>query len=408
MVVWKEAATAGHEEEPASAAAAEDGAAAVPARLMDCVTLRRLQFEREHREAEAAASVLSLEQRLALVPAGVPHRFRERARLLEQLQEARKHLADIASGEALRRFEAKIAPYVEEYDKLGGLAADKVSSGKRKREDGGVSSGVVEVLGGAGSKRARLAANASLAASRKYDRSSLHHEFATHVLHAPAPIIVENRDSCDRCDVPMLVLATEALLVCPKCSRARLYAQTTSQQIAYGEEVREFTSFSYKRHNHFKDWLNAFQAKESAEVPMEVLERVMAELHSRRMTVAQITARRVREVLKELKLRKFYDHTAQITARITGRPPPRMTPQQEEQCRLMFHAVEASFEVHCPPDRRNFLSYSYCLHKFVELLGWTEFTACFALLKGRDKLQKQDAIFQLICADLQWEFIPSV
>jgi hypothetical protein len=41
-------------------------------------------------------------------------------------------------------------------------------------------------------------------------------------------------------------------------------------------------------------------------------------------------------------------------------------------------------------------------------MGWTQFLPCFTLLKGYDKLKKQDMIFDKICKDLDWEFIPSV
>jgi hypothetical protein len=74
----------------------------------------------------------------------------------------------------------------------------------------------------------------------------------------------------------------------------------------------------------------------------------------------------------------------------------------------MFIAVQPAFEKHCPKDRKNFLSYSYCLYKFFELLGYEQFLETFTLLKGRDKLARQDEIFQKICEELDWQFIPSV
>ena len=77
-------------------------------------------------------------------------------------------------------------------------------------------------------------------------------------------------------------------------------------------------------------------------------------------------------------------------------------------CRLMFIAVQPAFEKHCPKDRKNFLSYSYCLFKFFQLLGLDDFLDTFTLLKGRDKLAKQDDIFKKICEELDWDFVPSV
>ena len=62
----------------------------------------------------------------------------------------------------------------------------------------------------------------------------------------------------------------------------------------------------------------------------------------------------------------------------------------------------------CPNNRKNFLSYSYVLHKFCELLEYDNLLPHFPLLKSREKLQQQDNIWKLICKDLNWEFIPSI
>ena len=199
-----------------------------------------------------------------------------------------------------------------------------------------------------------------------------------------------------------------ALLSCDQCGRSKPYLDATSASTAYGEEV-EFSNFSYKRSNHFQEWLNSFQAKETTEIPESVFQRVMEELYRQRISdLNKITRKKVREVLKDLKLRKYYEHVTQITCRLNGKRPPRMTPDQEEQCRLMFMAIQGPFEKNCPPDRKNFLSYSYCLYKFCELMAYDEFLPCFSLLKGRDKLFKQDTIFKKICEELKWEFLPSI
>ena len=120
------------------------------------------------------------------------------------------------------------------------------------------------------------------------------------------------------------------------------------------------------------------------------------------------TPRLVRGILRKLRLRRAYDHCVQVAARISGVAPKRITPEQEERLRLMFMQMQPVFEKYAPKNRTNFLSYSYCLYKFTELLGYTEFMPYFSLLKGRDKLAKQDLIFSKICAELDWEFISSV
>jgi DNA-directed RNA polymerase subunit RPC12/RpoP len=237
----------------------------------------------------------------------------------------------------------------------------------------------------------------------------VHNELRSELDNAAPPVYVVQSDICHKCDTVMIILASDALLGCPRCSYTRLYIQATSSRITYGEEV-EFANFSYKRINHFQEWLNTFQAKESTEVPEPIITAVMEQLFVAKKVrdVAGITQKVVRETLKDLKLRKYYDHTPQITARITGVLPPRMTPFQAEQVKLMFSAIQGPFNIHCPPERTNFLSYGYCLFKFCELMGYDEFLPCFTLLKGQDKLSAMDRIWEKICFELDWQFISSV
>ena len=219
---------------------------------------------------------------------------------------------------------------------------------------------------------------------------------------------MSNCDMCLTCQIPMVIMGAGAIMGCTKCKQTHTFIQATSSRIAYGEEV-EFTSFSYRRENHFQEWLNCFQGKESTKVDQDIVDAVQAKCAELGLTdPKRIQIFHVREALKLLGLSKYYENQQQITTRISEETPPTMTPHQEEQVRNMFSAIIPFFEKHKPANRRNFLSYAYCLYKFCELMGWDQFLKCFSLLKGRDKLKKQDMIFKLICEDLDWEFIPSV
>ena len=65
--------------------------------------------------------------------------------------------------------------------------------------------------------------------------------------------------------------------------------------------------------NHFNEWLQQVQAKETFDISDDVMQQVMQELRRQRVTdMASITPKKVREVLKTLKLRKvrlsFFPH----------------------------------------------------------------------------------------------------
>ena len=76
--------------------------------------------------------------------------------------------------------------------------------------------------------------------------------------------------------------------------------------------------------------------------------------------------------------------------------------------RSLFKEIQIPFMKHCPPERKNFLSYSYVLHKFCELLEYDNLLCYFSLLKSREKLQEQDKIWKKICEKLGWHFIKSI
>ena len=155
--------------------------------------------------------------------------------------------------------------------------------------------------------------------------------------------------------------------------------------------------------------MSQFQAKETTDISNEIIERILEELKKERYhNLSEISNSKVKEILKKLKLNKYYEHIPYIINKLNGKPPPILTQEIEEALRNMFKEIQAPFIKHCPKDRKNFLSYSYVLHKFVQLLGYDHYLVNFPLLKSREKLHQQDLIWKEICKDLSWEFIRSV
>lgn len=124
------------------------------------------------------------------------------------------------------------------------------------------------------------------------------------------------------------------------------------------------------------------------------------------ITYTQIAT--VKGILKKLKLNDYYEHIAYIISKITGNPAPAINRETEEKLKKMFDKIQEPFEKHCPKERINFLSYSYVLHKFCQLLELDEYVRCFPLLKSRIKLRVQDEIWKKICEECKWQFYPSV
>ena len=121
-----------------------------------------------------------------------------------------------------------------------------------------------------------------------------------------------------------------------------------------------------------------------------------------------VTPDKIRTYLKKLNLNKYYEHTTAIICKLTGKAPTRLDNDLEYKLVTMFREIQRPFEDNCPPERKNFLSYSYTLHKMCLILGKRELATHFPLLKSRSKNYAQDCIWKKICADLGWEYHPSV
>ncbi len=215
-------------------------------------------------------------------------------------------------------------------------------------------------------------------------------------------------EHCEVCNVAREENSEEGILICPQCGSEE-YMMVVSDFPSFRDPPKERNNYAYKKINHLNEILNQFQAKESTIIPDEVMNEVICEVKKRRiMNIAEMTEKDIREILKKINRSKYYEHATHILSRLNGNPPPTITPEIEEKIRAMFQEIQAPFLLYCPDDRTNFLSYSYILYKFFELLELDEYRIYFPLLKSRDRLIAHDFIWKKICDYLKWEFISSV
>jgi hypothetical protein len=197
-------------------------------------------------------------------------------------------------------------------------------------------------------------------------------------------------------------------LVCTECGFTEYFL---SDEVGFKEEqeMEKNVVYSYKRENHFNEWISQFQAKESTSVPDEVIGQLRTEFRKMKIkNLDEITHEKVRSLLKKIDKNKYYEHAPYIATILGGITPPTMDQALEDRLRLMFHKIQAPFEKHKPAARKNFLSYSYVLYKMCELLSEDRYLPCFPLLKSKEKLYIQDQIWRKICDELDWEFIRTI
>lgn len=229
-------------------------------------------------------------------------------------------------------------------------------------------------------------------------------------------VVQEQEDfqiKCEDCEVKMTLIVEDGQYVCPKCGMTMDWI-VDSERVTYKDPPKEVSYFCYKRINHFNEWLAQFQAKESTDIPKDVYRKVLGELSKDKHThPSQITAERVRAILRRIGYNRYYEHVHHIMNRITGITPPSITRKTEEKLRMMFRQIQVPFNKYCPRrntpnQRKNFLHYGYVLYKFLQLLEHDDLLKHFSLLKSREKLHEHDQLWKKICKDLRWQFIPSV
>jgi len=218
----------------------------------------------------------------------------------------------------------------------------------------------------------------------------------------------KNIEMCKVCNNQMTCLQQDAIMICNMCGYQELLLVEQNRPILK-QNTKDTSHFCYKRINHFREWCNQVQGKESTDIPDDIFEKILTEIKKEKIIdLKSISYVKMRDILKRLRINKYYEHINYIINRINGIPTPQFSPELEERLCNMFRSIQAPFLKHCPKDRKNFLSYSYVLYKFFQILGLNEYLKYFPLLKSREKLYVQDQIWKNICIELNYDIIPSL
>lgn len=212
-------------------------------------------------------------------------------------------------------------------------------------------------------------------------------------------------DKCQYCGNEMCVNNNDGIIVCDKCGNVeRILIE--SEIPSYKDSGADKPIYPYKRLNHFMECINQFQAKENINIPDEVYDKIIKCFKRKRINdFKSLSLNDVRDVLKSLKMNKYYEHVSFIYSKISGNPPPRLTYTEENKLKTLFKKVDKSFIKYCPKDRSNFFNYNYLLHKLFRIMNMEQYLIYFPLLKSKEKLMKQEEIWKLVCKDIGVEFV---
>lgn len=215
-------------------------------------------------------------------------------------------------------------------------------------------------------------------------------------------------DYCYDCQMEMKLHHSDGRMVCLGCGvTQRILVESDKQSCK--DPPKEIVCMGYRRINHFRECVAQVQAKETTDIPDELYDQIIFELKKERFhNMAELTPDKLKYILKKINKNKYYEHIPHIINQLNGLPPPTYSKELQVILDRMFNEIQIPFQKYRPRNRKNFLSYSYVLFKFFELLDMKEYCKNFNLLKSREKLYAQDLMWKKITRALGWRFIKSI
>ena len=221
----------------------------------------------------------------------------------------------------------------------------------------------------------------------------------------------DNADVCSECNSVMSRNTTEGTAICENCG-ASIDTLISTESNSYSDNMTyvDKSNYAYKKINHLSEILNRAQARYASNLSREHYNIIKDEIRRMRMDVEDLNQSIMRNILRDLKMNKFYDSIPHIINKLQGREPNTLSYKNEQTIKDMFIQLQPHANTaisNHPTKRKNFLSYPYIIHKICELLELDDFLHLFPYLKNSDKLRYHDEIWVDICEKLNWQFIPS-
>lgn len=269
--------------------------------------------------------------------------------------------------------------------------------------------------GGVGGHTTRMNNNLNVNVTSRDNKGKVYDDYVIRVEQGHTAGFQKSSLSSECCNAYFTMDYAGGSMACTKCGLSEDFTDFKMKNCHPTGELTGISysnSYTYKRLNHFIDWLVAFQGHQTTVISDTVIDSVRVELKKQRIYKTEhLTSDVVLKILKRLRLSSYYEHRHLIYNMLKGTSRTRIDRDLENQLIYMFKQVEDAFIVYrqrVPSLRKNFLSYSFILHKFCQLMERDDLAVSFPLLKSRTRLASQDQIWKWLCTHLRWEYIPSI
>jgi hypothetical protein len=219
---------------------------------------------------------------------------------------------------------------------------------------------------------------------------------------------IVSTDVCNRCNQGELIVYDEdGVIMCNQCSQVLEYIIDSSKP-SNKEMPNEVSYTAYIRLNHFKEILSQFQAKETTHIDPAVIEAIKNRIKKERIKdIQEIDNITMREILKRIRLNKYFEHIQYINS-LLGIKPPTMSEELINTLCVLFIELQEPWALYCPQSRTNFFNYTYTLYQLCVLLDQKQYLPYIPMLKDLTKQKEQDMIWKKMCQHLDWMYYPTI
>nr|XP_004205627.1 uncharacterized protein LOC101235145 [Hydra vulgaris] len=212
---------------------------------------------------------------------------------------------------------------------------------------------------------------------------------------------------CKTCNVDKIIIYNESKLACAICGDSDNIVIDSDMPLQR-ETFAEKPKSHYKRLGHCIEKLNQFLCKSTANVHERVFKVLEEEIEKHNLIKKDITIRFIEAMMKKHHLSDFYENIMYIYSKITGKRPQTITVGEYELVLKIFIEAEEVYEKkYKPPNRENFLKYTFVLNKIFLAIGRRDVAEHFKLLKSPEKLKQQERVWRKICIDIGRKYCSS-
>lgn len=223
---------------------------------------------------------------------------------------------------------------------------------------------------------------------------------------------------CVDCKSPCKIDEKTSEYVCsqPKCGLStRIYGEVFDDDQIFYQEGGRGKPVKYEPIKHCKEWVDRIQAKESTEIPDEVLSKIKRCIRRDSIFLENLTYEMIRKYLKELKITSYNNHIALIHKLITGVNPIQFTERELKLIFMYFSKAIQIFNGIKSKFKSNYPYYPFFIYKIIEhILSAPRFAqrksqilSCIHLLGYETLINKDQVWFMIIEQIPEFKAVPT-